>query len=95
MARVTHTADLLVIEVEDDGPGISDAVKQAMLEPFVRGDAARNMDDATGFGLGLAITRGIVEAHGGALSLRDREPNGLTVRIDLPAHDEPRNRQAM
>jgi len=56
-----------------------------MLEPFVRGDAARSMDDTTGFGLGLAIARATVVAHGGTLTLHDRAPHGLSVRIVLPA----------
>lgn len=73
-----------IIEVEDDGPGIDDARKAAMLEPFVRGDEARNMDESTGFGLGLSIARAIVTAHNGMLSLLNREPTGLTVRIVLP-----------
>lgn len=72
-----------VIEVDDDGPGIDDARKAAMLEPFVRGDEARNMDEG-GFGLGLSIAQSIILAHGGALSLLDREPHGLTARIVLP-----------
>jgi signal transduction histidine kinase len=74
----------LTIDVEDDGPGISDARKQEMLEPFVRGDDARNMDDTAGFGLGLSIARAIAVAHGGELSLHDREPHGLIVRMQLP-----------
>jgi len=60
------------------------ALKQNMLEPFVRGDEARNMDEAAGFGLGLSITNAIVTAHGGTLSLHDRPPHGLVVRIRLP-----------
>ncbi|MES2194048.1 MAG: ATP-binding protein [Pseudomonadota bacterium] len=86
-AQVTLRLDLspeaAVIEVEDDGPGISDARKQIMLEPFVRGDDARNMDEAAGFGLGLSIAHDIVLAHGGELSLHDRHPHGLIVRIRL------------
>lgn len=78
--------DMVTIDVEDDGPGISDARKDAMLEPFVRGDDARNMDEAAGFGLGLSIARAIVLAHGGELSLNDRQPRGLIVRIELPVH---------
>ena len=78
----------LTIEVEDDGPGISDARKEVMLEPFVRGDDARNMDEAAGFGLGLSIARAIVLAHGGELSLHDRQPHGLIVRIQLPVRQQ-------
>jgi signal transduction histidine kinase len=82
--------ETMTIEVEDDGPGISDARKDAMLEPFVRGDDARNMDQAAGFGLGLSIARAIVLAHGGELSLNDRQPHGLIVRIELPVHQQSR-----
>jgi signal transduction histidine kinase len=86
--RLHVAADHITIEVEDDGPGISDAQKQNMLEPFVRGDEARNMDEAAGFGLGLSITNAIVLAHGGALSLHDRPPHGLLARIRLPVRQE-------
>jgi signal transduction histidine kinase len=82
--RLVVSPTQLTIDVEDDGPGISDVHKANMLEPFVRGDNARNMDDATGFGLGLSITKAIITAHAGELSLHDRTPNGLIVRIRLP-----------
>jgi signal transduction histidine kinase len=88
--RLTTSTDTATIEVEDDGPGISDARKEVMLEPFVRGDDARNMDDTTGFGLGLSIARAIVLAHGGKLSLHDRKPHGLIVRIELPIRQPSR-----
>lgn len=84
--RLRVAPDQFTIDVEDDGPGISDALKQNVLEPFVRGDDARNMDEAAGFGLGLSITNAIVLAHGGALSLHDRQPHGLVVRMRLPMH---------
>jgi signal transduction histidine kinase len=77
-------AGRMTIDVVDDGPGISDAKKAAMLEPFVRGDDARNMDESEGFGLGLSIARAIALAHGGELSLHDRSPHGLVVRITIP-----------
>jgi len=88
--RLDVSGTTLVIDVEDDGPGISDARKQEMLEPFVRGDDARTMDDSTGFGLGLSIARAIAIAHGGELSLHDRQPHGLIVRMQLPVWQEPR-----
>jgi len=78
----------MTIEVEDNGPGIADARKEMVLEPFVRGDDARNMDEAAGFGLGLSIARAIVVAHGGKLTLNDRQPHGLIVRIELPTQEQ-------
>jgi signal transduction histidine kinase len=86
--RLIVSPDTVTIEVEDDGPGISDERKDVMLEPFVRGDEARNMDEAAGFGLGLSIARTIALAHGGDLSLNDRQPHGLIVRIRLPVRQQ-------
>jgi len=90
--RLRASPDTVTIEVEDDGPGISDARKNVMLEPFVRGDDARNMDETAGFGLGLSIARAVVLAHGGSLSLNDRAPHGLIVCIQLPVRQP--NRQS-
>jgi len=84
--RLAPSPEGIAIEIEDDGPGISGERKQTMLQPFARGDSARNMDEAAGFGLGLSIANAIVLAHGGELSLHDRAPQGLRVRILLPAN---------
>jgi signal transduction histidine kinase len=92
--RLVVSPENVTIDVEDDGPGISDSHKDIMLEPFVRGDDARNMDEAAGFGLGLSIARSIVQAHGGALSLNDRQPHGLIVRIQLPVRQQVRQSAA-
>jgi signal transduction histidine kinase len=92
--RLRVSPETATIEVEDDGPGISDARKEVMLEPFVRGDDARNMDEAAGFGLGLSIARTIAIAHHGALSLNDRQPHGLIVRIQLPVRQQSRQSAA-
>jgi signal transduction histidine kinase len=92
--RLRMSSDIVTIDIEDDGPGISDARKDVMLEPFVRGDDARNMDEAAGFGLGLSIAHAIVLAHGGELSLTDRQPHGLMVRIQLPVHQQIRKAAA-
>jgi len=92
--RLGVSSDTVTIEVEDDGPGISDARKEVVVEPFVRGDDARNMDEAAGFGLGLSIARAIVLAHGGELSLNDRQPHGLIARIELPVHQQSRQAAA-
>jgi len=92
--RLTMSIESADIEIEDDGPGISDAAKEAMLQPFVRGDDARNMDEAAGFGLGLSIAKAIVLAHGDVLSLHDRKPHGLNVRINLPRKQQHRRSAA-
>lgn len=86
VVRLTATADMVVIDVEDDGPGILDTQKLAMIEPFIRGDEARRMNQAIGFGLGLTIARAVAEAHGGTLTLHDRAPQGLVARITLPGN---------
>ncbi|TQF28005.1 histidine kinase [Bradyrhizobium sp. UNPF46] len=77
------SGDRLVIDVSDNGPGIPDERKAAMLEPFVRGEDARTMDETAGFGLGLSIAQAIVTAHDGTLQLLDNAPNGLRVRLQL------------
>lgn len=78
----------VAVEVLDDGPGIPEAERDAMLQPFVRGDRARNLNAATGFGLGLSIVLAIVEGHGGRLTLENRQKDGrgggLCARIELP-----------
>jgi signal transduction histidine kinase len=71
------------IEVEDDGPGIPDAEKDKVFEPFYRSVAATEVD-SQGMGLGLAIARSIILAHGGTIELCDLHPHGLLVRIFLP-----------
>jgi signal transduction histidine kinase len=92
--RLTMSDEGVDIEIEDDGPGISDTAKETMLQPLVRGDDARNMDEAAGFGLGLSIAKAIVLAHGGVLSLHDRKPHGLRVRINLPREQQGRRSAA-
>ncbi|NEU13525.1 two-component sensor histidine kinase [Methylobacterium sp. BTF04] len=85
-ARVTMSASErgIAVEVCDDGPGIPEGECDAMLQPFVRGDRARNLDTASGFGLGLSIVLAVVEAHEGRFVLSNRTPHGLCARIDLP-----------
>lgn len=65
------------IDVEDTGPGISTAVRERMFEPFVS-------SKPSGTGLGLTISRRIVEGHGGTISAANRTPCGARFRIKLP-----------
>jgi signal transduction histidine kinase len=73
-----------IVEVADHGPGIPPGKKKAMLQPFQRGSENPTLDSDEGFGLGLAIARAIVEAHGGRLELADRKGGGLLARATLP-----------
>lgn len=67
------------VEVADDGEGIPDGAGERVFDAFYRGDAARAEDGA---GLGLAISRAIVEAHGGRIWLEDGAP-GTRVHFTL------------
>ena len=72
-----------VVDVEDEGPGIAEAEKSRVFEPFYRTESARD-SDSRGMGLGLAIARSVILGHGGTIELLDREPRGLRVHIVLP-----------
>ena len=75
----------LAITVSDDGPGIPEADRQHLLEPFVRGDSARSALPNSGFGLGLTIARDVAEAHGGGIILSDNSPHGLRATLEIAA----------
>jgi signal transduction histidine kinase len=73
-----------VLEIADKGPGMSPETLQSALRPFVRGEASRNRSKG-GSGLGLALADAIAKAHGGSVSLANRQPTGLLVTVRLPA----------
>lgn len=75
--RLTRLPSRLRVDVLDRGPGMNAAVLRNALTPFY--STKRN-----GTGLGLALAREIVEAHGGSISLRNREGGGLCVSLSLP-----------
>ena len=85
-ARVTlrTVAGGVSVEVEDDGPGIAPADLDRVFEPFQRLETSRNRETG-GTGLGLPITRNILRAHGGDVTLANRRGGGLRATMLLPA----------
>lgn len=73
---------MVVLRVEDNGPGIPADQIATMLEPFQRGEASRNRSTG-GAGLGLTLARAIAEQHGGELVLENRNEGGLRAEIRL------------
>jgi two-component system sensor kinase FixL len=67
----------VVIEVADTGPGISDEISARLFQPFVT-------SKASGMGIGLSISKRIVEAHGGSISVSSNGDGGATFSFSLP-----------
>ena len=72
--------------VEDDGPGIPLEHREQIFEPFYRVDKSRSRSMG-GAGLGLSMSRSILERHGGSLTLEERPGGGARFRILLPSAD--------
>jgi len=79
-----QTAHEIAIEVSDTGPGLADDVAQQLFKPFVTTKPG-------GMGVGLSISKRIVEAHGGKITMQRNEHGGATFRFTLPAagQEEP------
>lgn len=82
VTRLTTTGSDAVITVTDDGPGVDPSMLATVFERFVRGDASRQRASG-GTGLGLAIVAGVVDAHGGSVSV-ESEPGRTEFRVALP-----------
>lgn len=82
--RLAAPADgIVVIDVEDEGPGIPPAELDRVFEPFHRGEPSRNRETG-GVGLGLPIARNIFRAHGGDVTLANRPMGGAKATATLP-----------
>jgi nitrogen fixation/metabolism regulation signal transduction histidine kinase len=73
--------DHVVVEVEDNGPGIPAADRDRVFEPF-------RTKTAGGLGLGLALVKGIVLAHGGSVRAEEGRLGGACIRVELPRNPE-------
>jgi two-component system sensor histidine kinase KdpD len=86
--RIAGTAGdgQITVAVEDQGPGLPPGDPERLFAKFQRG---RSEGEVPGAGLGLAICRAVVEAHGGTIAAGDREGGGARFVITLPITDEP------
>ncbi|MBE0592652.1 MAG: DUF4118 domain-containing protein, partial [Gemmatimonadales bacterium] len=81
-----HTDTAITLLVEDDGPGLPGNDPEALFASFTRGSKESSI---AGVGLGLALCRQILEAHGGAITARARVPHGACFEIRLPLNAPP------
>jgi two-component system, OmpR family, sensor kinase len=86
-ARVTADNGEVVLTVQDDGPGVPDALRERIFERFVRGSGDRGSSS----GLGLSIVRAVAQGHGGSVDLEDARPGARFVvrlpRAEVPAQE--------
>lgn len=84
-ARVAlqDSPDEFRILIDDDGPGIPEADRERVFGPFVRLEESRSRETG-GIGIGMAIARSILRAHGGDITLANRDGGGLRAVLRLP-----------
>ncbi len=81
-------ADMLVVTITDEGPGIPEERMEEMFEPFTRLETSRSQETG-GYGLGLSIARDVIHGHGGQIGLSNRADGGLIVTVSLPRRASP------
>ncbi|WP_437482330.1 ATP-binding protein [Sorangium sp. So ce1014] len=82
VVSVSFSSGAATIAVDDMGPGVPEELRASIFDPFFT-------TKQRGTGLGLAVTRDIIEAHGGTISCEPREAGGTRFRIVLPAGGAP------
>ena len=83
IVTLSATDDLADLTVDDNGKGIPPAEREAVFEPFYRLEASRSRESG-GTGLGLALSRQIVEAHGGRITALAASSGGTRMKVVLP-----------
>lgn len=81
--------DDVVVIIDDNGPGIPEEQLEKVFQPFFRGEHSRSRETG-GTGLGLAVARDYIRAHGGNITLESRRTGGLRAKVYLPrmwSHD--------
>lgn len=86
LIRAFRERDAVVVTVADHGPGIPDTDKSRIFEMFYTANTTA-ADSRRSLGLGLALCKSIVAAHGGDISVSDNQPEGAVFRFTLPAEE--------
>ena len=88
VVTVTRQAGEVEVAVENDGPGIAPELLPSLFDRFFRGDKSRARPESETVGLGLSITRAIVAAHGGSISVRSEAgTTRFTMQFPPPARE--------
>ena len=77
----------ILLEVEDDGPGIPPEARDRIFQPFAKG--RQRSPDAPGAGVGLALVAGFAELHGGRAWVEESESGGARFKVLIPAEPPP------
>jgi signal transduction histidine kinase len=78
-----QSGEIVIVSVTDNGEGIAPADHERIFDPFYRSERSRGREHG-GAGLGLAIARGLIEAHGGRIYVQSAEGKGSTFTLELP-----------
>ena len=84
--RVSHRDGAVLLQVDDDGPGVPDELKEQVFAPFQQGPSAASAAKP-GTGIGLSLVRQFAELHGGVAWLEDRPGGGARFLVTLPEHE--------
>lgn len=79
---VSQKNGIVALSVVDNGPGIPEAHREDLMQPFARMETSRSRQTG-GAGLGLAIVQTLVASHGGTLSISDAAKGGAVVTVEL------------
>jgi len=92
VVRLRSDADTISLHVEDEGPGVPDALKEDIFDAFTRGGDDRH---GPGTGIGLTIVAQFARMHGGRAWVEDRPGGGAIFRVDIPLVRSPTKRKRM
>ena len=83
LVKAADRRDCIILQIQDQGIGISDADKEKIFDRFYRVDKVRSREQG-GLGLGLALALSIVRLHDGKITVLDNKPQGTIMQVILP-----------